>query len=72
MRCALTFSALGNIPRTNTYIKAIKQHAKILLEECEADPQDKLFSYRLYKTFIDTFTEHKDTLDVVQRLAAEY
>ena len=72
MHSALTFSALGNIPRTNKYIKAIKQHATILLDECEAGPRDKLFSYRLYKDFCNTFPEHDAALEVMQRLAAKY
>lgn len=72
MHSALTFSALGNIPRTSTYIKAIKQHATILHDECDAAPRDKLFSYRLYKDFCSTFPEQDATLDVVQRLAAKY
>lgn len=72
MHSALTFSALGDIPRTNKYIKNYQATCNYLLDECEAGPRDKLFSYRLYKDFLQYIPEHDAALDVMQRLAAKY
>ncbi len=70
MQCALIFSALGNRKKEKLYLKATKQHANILLEECEGeDSKTKIFTDRQFKEFKQTFNEHGSLLDTLNRLA---
>lgn len=72
INCALLFSSLGNLPRTQRYISAIREHTTLLLDECDATIADRLVANRLYRDFVEKFPDDNATAELLLRIAPTY